>query len=335
MSIKKMVSWMLCVVVLLMASACSMQKSETPSKSTAPLVVEYPTTINNITIAQQPRRVIVMSSALAEIIVDMGYEAVIVGTSDGCEYPASVQKKPKLGSVQLPKLNDIAALGADLILSTAPFVEEDLIKIQQLDIPVLTLQKPNTIDEIKGFYTNIAKILTGQTSGVTKADQFHQIQMDKLDHIVSVTTTYTTSTQKKKGIYLYELDMILATGDTFVGKTLEKIGIENLAQPFTEYTIPEKEREKISPEVIFYNSELDEQAIIKNKFYKSSSAIKTKALFAVNEKALASYSIRMFDELEKMAKNVYPQAFANAVSTPSETPSSSSDLKETSSTKSV
>lgn len=334
MRMKKIAFWMLSITVLLLVSACSTEKPTTSSKITVPEVVEYPTTINNITITQQPRRVVVMSATLCEIITDMGYEAIIIGTSDGCDYPSIIEKKPKLGSVQLPKLNDIASLNADLILTTAPFVEEDLIKIQQLNIPIVTLQKPDTMDDVKGFYTNIAKILTGETSGTTKADQFYKTQIVKLDEVEKVISAYTANTQKKTGVYLYELDTILATGDTFVGKALVKLGIENLAQPFTAYHIPEKEREKINPDVIFYNSEIDEQAIIKNEIYKNTLGVKTKSLFAVNEKALTSYSIRMFNELEKMAKSIYPQAFVNAIQ-PSETPSSSSDLKETSSTKSV
>ncbi|MEG2295288.1 MAG: hypothetical protein RSB96_00900, partial [Oscillospiraceae bacterium] len=203
MKIKKIVLWVMCLLIMVMISSCSTKKLGASSETIVPEVVEYPVIINDTTITQQPKRVIVMSASLAEIIADMGYETVIIGTSDGCEYPTSIQKKPKLGSVQLPKLNDMATLNADLILSTAPFVEEDLIKIQQLNVPTIVLSKPKDMQDLSGFYATIAKILVGQTSGITKATQFYQTQMEKLERITSITGAYAIGTQKKTAVYVH------------------------------------------------------------------------------------------------------------------------------------
>ncbi|MEG2295132.1 MAG: hypothetical protein RSB96_00105, partial [Oscillospiraceae bacterium] len=80
---------------------------------------------------------------------------------------------------------------------------------------------------------------------------------------------------------------------------------------------------------------LNEEAIIKSKIYKNPNQKKSKSVFSVNEKALGSYSIRMFDELEKMARSAYGDAFASGNLIPDVSTSSTNELKETSSTKPV
>ena len=66
----------------------------------------------------------------------MGYGDQITGVSDYCDWPESARNLPQLGTAQQPDLDAIRAEEPDVVITHTDLSENDLIALQQADIPV-------------------------------------------------------------------------------------------------------------------------------------------------------------------------------------------------------
>lgn len=101
----------------------------------------------------------------------------------------------------------------------------------------------------------------------------------------------------------------MATGDTFEGSLLEQLAFINLGDSGFNWQYQPKEGESLSPEIIFYNSALEEEAIAASEFYKESPAVAQGRLYPVEWQNIHLQGENMLKELEAMAREYYPEAF--------------------------
>ena len=94
----------LCVLLAVSTTACSQQINIETGVPT----VEYPVTVNELTIDAKPEKVAVLSGSLADVILAMGYETSLVLGSEDCTQP------------ELDVLNKVSATDASAILAADP-----------------------------------------------------------------------------------------------------------------------------------------------------------------------------------------------------------------------
>jgi len=94
-------------------------QSSTPPAPSQPamreVVDEFGRTVR---VPQVPLRIVSLAPSLTETIYALGAQDRLVGDTDYCDYPPDAQKKPKVGGVINPNLEEIAALHPDLVLVT-------------------------------------------------------------------------------------------------------------------------------------------------------------------------------------------------------------------------
>jgi len=63
-------------------------------------------------------RIVVLSPELAEIVCELGAEDNIIGITQECNYPQTLQQKNIIGSFSAPNIEKIVVLEADAVLLT-------------------------------------------------------------------------------------------------------------------------------------------------------------------------------------------------------------------------
>ena len=118
---------------------------------------DWPVRIGETDIVEAPQKVVSLSPGTTEMLFAMGLGSRVVGVSDYCDYPqAEVEKRHRCGSVLTPNTQAVRDQGADLVVASAKLTQRDLIWFQQQEIPVLVLERAETMEELRQNYLDLA-----------------------------------------------------------------------------------------------------------------------------------------------------------------------------------
>ncbi|HAN44779.1 MAG TPA: hypothetical protein DCP97_05245 [Ruminococcaceae bacterium] len=318
MNIKSAVSVVLLAAVFSSFAACTggsgSGSSKTGKSSGSEQNIEYPVEVKGETIKEKPTKVLSMSPSITEMIYDLGYESALVGVSDYTAYPDSAKSKPACGTVQLPKLDEISKVQPQIIIASSNFVEDDLIKLQQMNAEVIIMPKAVSIEQLKTNYIDLARIFEGKTTGGKKGEEVYFNLSKKLTEAQRRIKSYISqnSNAAQSAIVLKRLDYNIATGDTFEGSILKELMLENPAASYTGWVFPKEKKTELNPNIIFYDSSIDEKTLQANAVYKGLVAIKSKRIMQVDLSLFDQQGGRIFDAIYQMAVFAYPKAFEQA-----------------------
>ena len=110
---------------------------------------------------------------------------------------------------------------------------------------------------------------------------------------------------KKSFLYLCGEDMLPATGDTLEGNLLSLLG-ENLAEGYTEYTVPEEALAAMDPDLLLYSAPLEPADIEQNERFGGMSAVSAGALVEIDQAALLEQTRGIVQTLRELAAQMYP-----------------------------
>lgn len=101
----------------------------------------------------------------------------------------------------------------------------------------------------------------------------------------------------------------MATGETFEGQMLDSMGLKNIGDLGSRWNYPEIEKDELTPDILFYDSTIDPEQIKQSEVYKDCPAVTSDQLVAVDFSAMRLRGLPMIEELAKMARAAYPQAY--------------------------
>ena len=145
---KRILPFLLAAALLLGLTGCGDSSDSSSLPEEEPENLEYPVSIGDETIPARPEKVVSLSPALTELCFDMGYGDQITGVSDYCDWPESARNLPQLGTAQQPDLDAIRAEEPDVVITHTDLSENDLIALQQADIPVVVLSRARLPEDI-------------------------------------------------------------------------------------------------------------------------------------------------------------------------------------------
>ncbi|MEG1874271.1 MAG: ABC transporter substrate-binding protein [Angelakisella sp.] len=283
----------------------TVSSSGSTSQSSAPL--EYPVTVNDVTIEAAPKAVISLAPAATELLFGMGYQSRVMGISNYCDYPPEADEKLRCGSALVPDKKAISLRPVDLVVTTSPLTESDLIWFQQKDVPVLMLPRATTLEALWANYLTLATAMGGASSGKACGEHYCATLQKKLDEAVALGKAYSQSHDPLVAILLREMSYGMATGDTLEGKLLELLGFQNDAAAYTDWRYPEAQVKALEPEVIFCHSDISLDELAASWTYKPVKAVRNHKLMNVDFTVFERQSPRMFDTLLAMAEFGYSQ----------------------------
>lgn len=259
---------------------------------------DWPVRVGDTDIPASPQRVVSLSPGATEMLFAMGLGSRVVGVSEYCDYPvAEVEKRHRCGSVLAPDTRQIQAQGADLVVASAKLTERDLIWFQQQEIPVLVLERAESLDQLRQNYLDLALALMGATSGKNHGEGYWEELMGMLRE-----GRMPAEGTPMKAILLRQMGYGMATGDTFEGALLEELGFVNDAAAYTGWLYDRANVAALEPDVIFADVSIPVDQVKQSVIYRPVAAVKNNKVMNVDFAVFERQSPRMFETLREMGK---------------------------------
>lgn len=318
--IQKQLSIFLSILLLLTFSGCDFfsdsESSSSESASSEEVLDEesgYPVDIRGVTLSTKPQRVVSLSAGITEKIYDLQMEDVLVGVSTFCVYPTEATSLPICGTAQIPAVDDILSLDADLVISSSPLPATTQQQLEENGVGVLVLEGARSVSELTTLYLDLAQALQGDETGLllgqAQGDLFTMRLQSIQDALQSSNSDLDTPV-----LYLRQLPFVVATGDTLEGDMLSLAGFENIAQDFSEWSYPQEDAESEEGTTAFQSVQMlfidDDEVSVgmleQDSFYRVLPCVINDNYTVIDYAAFERQGMSSLDELLKMAQAVWP-----------------------------
>lgn len=185
--IKKIISLIICT--LLTVSACF----GLSSCNTKIADDQFPVTVAGVTIEKEPENIVVLSDNLADIISLIGYDVKMVGRSMETDQEF-LRVVPAMGSSEDPSVGEIVNAGTELVIADSTLSDNAKASFAEQNIPVLQLDRAETLEELEQLYADLGTALGGKEKGLEKGKKAYKDLFDTLDEFKSVVKTNTIKT---------------------------------------------------------------------------------------------------------------------------------------------
>lgn len=273
-------------------------------------VTKYPLSIvdskdREVTIDEEPSKVVSIAPSITEIIFALEKQSVLIGRTDYCDYPAEVKDIESIGSLMEPNIEKITELKPDVVIASSHFKKEVMEKLESLDIKVLVL---NEAQNFEGTYKTIKKV--GEVlNAQDKANEIVTGMQNKIDSIkIAVKDAENPSVYYVVGFGEY--GDYTATGDTFQNQLIEMAGATNAAADSTGWKYSLEKLVEKDPNILICSKYKNaKKGIEAANGYKDLTAVKEGKLFEIDNNMLDRQGPRLADGLEELAKIIHPELF--------------------------
>ena len=172
----------------------------------------------NVTLAAPPQRVVSLLPSLTETVCALGECSRLVGTDRYSDWPAEVQRLPKLGGLDDAQIERIVALRPDLVLAAPShrLVE----RLQSLGLAVLVLDSRTHADALRSIE------LLGRA--FRKPDAAHALAAG-IERDLQAAAARVPPARRGQRVYFEVDDGPYAAGPaSFLGETLTRLGMANI-----------------------------------------------------------------------------------------------------------
>ena len=171
----------------------------------------------SISFAQPPQRVVSLLPSLTETVCELGQCGRLVGVDRYSDFPATVQKLPKVGGGLDPNIEAIVALRPDVVLMAVSSNADE--RLRALGIKVVTLE-PKTHADVQRVLLKV-----GQVLGVGDAARVWRV----IDAAVSAAAQSVPVSVRATRVY-FEVNQgpYGASESSFIGETLTRLGVKNI-----------------------------------------------------------------------------------------------------------
>lgn len=279
--------------------------SQSSQPESEPVDVNFPASVGGVSIEQKPERVISLNPAITELIYDLGLEAVLVGDSEYCDYPAAAQTQTRCGSELMPDIGAISGRGAELVLTLSPLPKSAEQALAEKNILLITLKKPDSIEALPEFYTELCTALLGREAGKEAAERFYTPLLERYN---ASTLAAGGASARPISVFVAILPATLATGDSFQGALLEKCGMENAARNNANWQYPDDLLISLEPELLILDSRTTSaEAVMAHPNYKTTACVKNDKILPLDGAALENRGLRMFEAIDTMIAFAHPE----------------------------
>ena len=266
---------------------------------------------NEISIPDQINRIISISPANTEILIELGFADKIIAAD---EYSKDIKGLPKgipLFDMMAPDAEQMVALEPDIIYTTGMVLAEGNDPYKPIkDMGICVAYVPASIS-IEGIYEDIlflAKSLGADSKG---ADLVNSM-ISKIEEIEEKGKTI----ENNKTVYfeLAESPNLYSFGTgVFLNEMIEIIGAENVLADYDMWiSISEENVIASNPDVIITNVDYIENPVdeIKSRSgWENVKAVKSDQVYYVDNYATSHPNHNIITGLEQMAKAIYPDLY--------------------------
>jgi iron complex transport system substrate-binding protein len=267
---------------------------------------------NEITLPENPMKVVCMNSAVSQMLDDLGLlDRVVACDTYSPAYVPAMATLPQF-DMMAPDAEQIAALEPDLVIVTSmSFVEGDNPYQPLIDMGVCVAVVPSSgsIEAVEQDILFVASVFGMDAEGQAMVDAMQA----KIDEIAAIGATIT----EKKSVF-FEIGALpylysFGTG-TFLDEMISLIGATNVMGDQESWiSITEEAAIAANPDVILTSvNYIDNPTaeILARPGWESVTAVMNGEVYYIDNAAASLANRHIVDALVEMAKAVYPEAYA-------------------------
>jgi len=255
-----------------------------------------------------PLRIVSLAPSLTETLYALGVEARLVGVTNYCDYPPEAKKKPKVGGVINPNLEEIAALHPDLVLMSKEGNLLDTVRsLEALGIPTYATDA-HTIDEIISSTEKLADVLNVPAAGKALAGD--------LQSRLAALQSKLGAVPPKRVLFIVWPEPLISVGkDTFIADALRRAGAVSIVNSSQDW--PQVDLEEVAhlqPEYLVFapsHSESlthDFDSLASRPGWRILDAVHNRH-FAIVSDAIDRPAPRIVSVIEDLARQLHPEVF--------------------------
>ncbi|WP_165998532.1 ABC transporter substrate-binding protein [Bacillus sp. Cs-700] len=279
----------------------------------------FPVTIidaldEEVTIEQDPEKIVSLIPSNTEILFDLGAGEEVVGVSDFANYPEETADIEKIGGMEF-NVEKIISLKPDLVLahgSSAHNSEAGLQQLRDAGIAVLVVNDAKSFEEV---YKSIEMI--GQATGETEQAETTISDMKKqLEDIQAKAEDIPQEDEKEVFVEVAPAPEIFSPGkNTFMDDMLSMIHAKNVTHNEEGWNqIDQEAIIQANPDVIIttygYYTENPIKQVLSREGWQDVTAVKEEQVVDVHSDLVTRSGPRLVEGVEELAKAVYPDVFA-------------------------
>jgi iron complex transport system substrate-binding protein len=270
-----------------------------------------------------PSRIISLAPSLTETVYALGAEDRLVGDTDYCDYPPEAQKKPKVGGVINPNLEQIAALHPDLVLVTKEGNTLDTVRaLDALGIPSYATDA-RTVEEIISSTQKLADVLNAAASGKALTGD--------LQRRLAALHSKLSAVPPRRVLFVVWTEPLMSVGkDTFIADALRLAGAASIVDSSQDWPqVGLEEVAHLQPEFLVFAAshsdssgrELD--ALANRPGWRILDAVRNRNIAVISD-AIVRPAPRIVSVIEDLARQLHPGLFGDAPGTEKATPPANS-----------
>jgi iron complex transport system substrate-binding protein len=262
-----------------------------------------------VRIPVSPSRIVSLAPSLTETIYALGLQDRLVGDTDFCDYPAEAQKKPKVGGIINPNLEEIAALHPELVLVTKSINRLETVRaLDTLGIPSYATADPHTVAEILSSTEKLADVLGAPEAGKSLGEE--------LQGRLAALQAKLAAVPPRRVLFIVWTEPLISTGQhTFIADVLRKAGAASIVESSQDW--PQTSLEEVvrlQPEYLVFASAHEEsgardfEALAARPGWRILDAVRNRH-YAVISDAVNRPAPRIVSAIEELARQLHPEAF--------------------------
>lgn len=263
----------------------------------------------SVRIPISPARIVSLAPSLTETIYALGLQDRLVGDTDFCDYPVEAQKKPKVGGIINPNLEEIASLHPDLVLVTKSINRLDTVRaLDTLGIPSYATTDPHSVAEIISSTQKLADVLDASEAGKSLGEE--------LQSRLAALQAKLAALPPRRILFIVWTEPLISTGQhTFIADVLRKAGAASIVESSQDW--PQMNLEEVvrlQPDYLVFASSHSESAardfdaLAARPGWRILDAVRNRR-FAVVSDAVNRPAPRIVSAIEELARQLHPEAF--------------------------
>jgi iron complex transport system substrate-binding protein len=192
--------------------------------SKAPFPMEMTDQLGRVvTLETAPQRIVSLAPSNTEIVFALGLADRLVAVTNYCDYPPEAGEKPSIGGYSTPNIEEIVAMGPDLILATTIHEKKVIPQLEAKGLTVVAIA-PKSLDEVLDGIQ-----IVGEVTG--EEEKASELLTDMRNRIKAVTdkTASLPEDQRPGVFYLTWHDPLMTSGvGTLHDELIHKAGGTNI-----------------------------------------------------------------------------------------------------------
>lgn len=265
---------------------------------------EFPVTVQEIEIKEEPLNVVVLSKNLADVLTCIGYDGKLVGRSDQVNQQG-IEVVPSVGSAQEPDVEKIKELNTDVVFADSTLQQDVKKKIQDEDIYVLTYDVVPTLSQLQTVYSEIGSVLGGNLTGKQAGVDGYNKLVETMKRIKETAYTGDQINMTFAYVYLDENGILKTLNEGKWATTLTNYtGALNVMENSESDEVDEETLELSNPDFLFCDSQETIDYLNQSLVLWDLPALSGATVVELDSLNLQGYT--SLEVLENMVAVIYP-----------------------------